>query len=392
MRTVVHVDMDAFYASVETLRNPELRGKPVIVGGDPESQRGVVATCSYEARRFGVRSAMPMREAVKRCPHAIFLRPDMKTYERYSHRVHHVFESFTPLVEPISIDEAFLDLTGCEHFYDSLWEMGRKIKDQIAQSTGLTASVGIAPNKFLAKLASDAKKPDGLYVITPTQIDDFLLPLSVRRLPGVGPKGAEKLRLAGIETVADLRRRSLNNLQSLVGDRWGRFLYQLARGIDDRAVEPPSQSVSMSREVTFEEDIDDLATLKHVLAVQTADVGTRLRRAGLYAKSVFIKVRYGDYSTLTRRQTIASGIQDDDRLYEAASGLLDRLAPKRPVRLIGTGVTDLVKVRQVSLFEDPRKEQLSQVIDEINARFPHRVLKKGREWLPVDDQKPRAND
>ncbi len=272
-RTVVHVDMDAFFASVETLLHPEYRGKPLVVGADPKIGRGVVSTCNYEARKYGIHSAMPIREAYRRCPHAIFVRPDFASYERYSRMVRVVLDRFSPRVEPLSIDEAFLDMTGCEHFYPSLRAMGLAIKEAIREATGLTASVGVAPNKFLAKLASDFDKPDGLVVVEPGQVQAFLDPLPVEKVWGVGQKGASRLRAHGIATVADLRRRSLAWLRREFGPAFGEHLYQLARGIDHRSVEPYSEPQSMSREITFDVDVEDPSRLRSVLASLVADVG-----------------------------------------------------------------------------------------------------------------------
>lgn len=384
-RTVVHVDMDAFFASVEMLLHPEYRGKPLIVGADPRSNRGVVSTCSYEARKFGVRSAMPIREAYRRCPHGIYVRPDFKSYERYSRMVRQVLDRFTPLVEPLSIDEAFLDMTGCEHFYPSARHMGLAIKQAIREATGLVASVGIAPNKFLAKLASDHDKPDGLLVIEPGAEQAFLDPLPVEKLWGVGQKGAQRLRARGVATVADLRNRSLAWLRREFGPSLGDHLYQLARGIDHRAVEPESEAQSMSREVTFDVDIDDLSRLRSVLAELVADVGARLRKERLFARTVTLKVRYPDFTTLTRRRTMATPFQDDDRIFAQAWSLFCSIEGRQPLRLLGVGVTDFVETQQVSLFDDDnRSEAVSLVMDAINARAGERLIRRGRELYRPD--------
>lgn len=379
-RTVVHVDMDAFFASVETLLHPEYRGKPLIVGADPLVGRGVVSTCSYEARAYGIRSAMPIREAYRRCPHGIFVRPDMKTYATYSRMVREVLDAFSPVVEPLSIDEAFLDMTGCEHFYPSLKAMGESLKKAIREATGLVASVGIAPNKFLAKLASDLSKPDGLLVVEAHQVEAFLGPLPVERLWGVGPKGAQRLRERGIGTIAALRQRSLAWLEREFGDAMGRHLYNLARGIDERPVQPENEALSMSREITFDNDVEDPSLLRSVLAELVADVGRRLRREGLFARTVTLKLRYADFTTLTRRRTIDRPFHDDDRIFALACRLLEELNVRRPVRLIGVGVADFHESSQASLFEDDeRSEAISRVMDEINAKKGARVLRKGRE-------------
>jgi len=379
-RTIVHVDMDAFFASVEMLLHPEYRGKPLIVGADPHSNRGVVSTCSYEARRYGIHSAMPIREAYRRCPHAIYVRPDFQSYERYSRMVREVLDRFTPLVEPLSIDEAFLDMTGCEHFYRSPRHMGQAIKQAIHEATGLTASIGVATNKFLAKLASDFEKPDGLTVIKPGQEQAFLDPLPVEKLWGVGQKGAHRLKERGIATVADLRRRSLTWLRREFGPSLGEHLYHLARGIDERSVEPEAEARSMSREITFDVDVQDPSHLKSVLARLVADVGARLRKEGRFARTVTLKVRYPDFTTLTRRRTASTPFQDDDRIFALAWALLVAVDVRRPVRLLGVGVTDFVDAKQISLFEDDaRSEAISRVMDSINTRAGSRLIKRGRE-------------
>lgn len=385
MRTIVHVDMDAFFASVEQLEQPEYRGKPLVVGGDPEAKRGVVATCSYEARRYGIRSAMPIAQAVSLCPHAIYIRPDHERYAHYSRLVHDVFRTLSPAVESVSIDEAFLDMTGCEHFYTSREEMGRIIKQRVAAKTGLTSSIGIAHNKFLAKLASDMQKPDGLTILPQEGLQAILDPLPVGRLWGVGPKANDRLAQAGIGTVGALRLRSLTSLEGILGKRAATHLFHLARGIDDRPVVPEEECKSMSREITFDEDIADPGHLEHVLAQLTADVGVRLRRASLWASSISIKVRLPDFVTLTRQKTLEPAARNDDRLFEAACSLLRHLRIRQPVRLLGMGVSGFSHVQQASLFEtDLRRDRLSDTLDQINAKYGSRVLRRGREWRPKD--------
>ena len=385
--------MDAFFAAVEALRHPEYRGKPLIVGGDPAGRRGVVSTCSYEARKYGVRSAMPIREAVRRCPHAIFVRPDMRTYAAYSRRVYDVLQEFTPVIEPLSIDEAFLDMTGTEHFYSSLRDMAAEIKRRIRERTGLIASVGVAHNKFLAKLASDSGKPDGLVIIDPADAQAFLDPMPVGRLWGVGPKTSERLAGLGVRTVRDLRERSAGWLKAVLGDTAAAHLYLLARGIDDRPVVPEHESKSISRETTFEDDVGDPEALRYVLAVLTADVGARLRRAGLFAGSVQIKARYPDFTTVTRRRTVPHPFNDDDRLFAAADELLSKLAPKRPLRLLGVGVGDLTQSVQTSLFDqDHRSEAIAETLDRLREKFGERVVKHGREWMAARRERPKMEE
>lgn len=392
-RTIAHVDMDAFFASIEALRRPEYRGKPLIVGGDPQGRRGVVSTCSYEARAYGVRSAMPIREAVRRCPHAIFVRPDMKTYAEYSRRVHEVLSEFTPVIEPLSIDEAFLDMTGCEHFYQSLEHMGEAIKGRIRERTGLTASVGIAHNKFLAKLASDSGKPDGLVVLRPSEATRFLDPLPVRSLWGVGPKTSSRLAQLGVATVKDLRERSLPWLKAALGEAAANHLFRLCRGQDDRDVVPEQESKSISRETTFEEDVRDPETLVHVLAVLVADVGARLRRARLFAGAVQIKVRYPDFRTLTRRRSLPHATDSDERLYKVAKELLEQVGPRAPVRLLGVGVAELTQSVQTSLFaDDARSSAIDRTLDRLTQQFGERIVRPGREWAPLPGKPVRRKE
>lgn len=384
MRTVAHVDMDAFFASVEALLHPEYRGKPLVVGADPRSRRGVVATCSYEARAFGIRSAMPIAEAVRRCPHAIFVRPDMRTYAEYSRKALAALEALSPVIEPVSIDEAFVDMTGCEHFYPSLEAMAEAIQQAVYAATGLTASVGIAPNKFLAKLASESAKPRGRRVLRPGEVKAFLDALPIESLWGVGPKTAARLKAMGITRVAHLRRRPLEELEAALGKAAARHLLALARGDDRRAVQPESECKSISRETTFDEDVADAAVLRHVLAGLVADVGVRLRRAGLWASAVTLKLRSPDFITRTRRRKLASPVQGDDAIFKEASALLADAHRGEPLRLLGVGVSDLEAVQQPSLFEgDARSDRIDQVIDALSKKHRRRVVQRGRERFPL---------
>ena len=381
MRTIVHVDLDAFFAAVEALLHPEYRGKPLVVGGDPAVGRGVVATCSYEARRYGIRSAMPIREAVRRCPHAIFVRPDMKRYAEYSRRFHEALAQFSPRMESLSVDEAFVDMTGCEHFYETPARMAAAIKERVRAATGLCASVGVAPNKFLAKLASDSGKPDGLVVLAPEDVRPFLDALPVERLPGVGPKSAQRLKDLGIRRVRELRERTPEWLSLHVGAHAARHLLRLANGLDDRPVETAGDAKTISRECTFDEDLKDSARIRAAFGRLAADVGVRLRRSGFWAGSVSIKVRFPDFTTLTRRRALPVPLRHDDGIFAAAIHLWRALGTDRPVRLLGVGVGDLRTFRQESLFDqDDRSDRLSATIDAVNRRFGARVLSRGRAW------------
>lgn len=379
-RTVVHVDMDAFYASIEQRDNPALKGKPVIVGAPKDSKRGVVSTCSYEARRYGVRSAMPIAKAVSLCPDGIYLVPDMRRYVAASRQIRTIFSEFTPVIEPVSIDEAFLDMTGCMHFYSDERSLGRRIKERIKDETSLTASVGISVNKLLAKLASDAEKPDGLAVIKPNQISPFLSPMPLRRLYGIGEKSANALLRHGLRTVADVKRRGLAELERILGDN-GRRLYLMCLGCDDRPVCADLSVKSISHETTFQTDISGEKAVLSCLAQLILDVGRRLREAGLRARTVTIKIRYSaGFSTITRSQTLNTAFEDDDTIYSAAHTLMTEANLNRPIRLVGVGVSNLTREYQPSLLIDEDHRKLTQVLDSINHRYGKHVVFKGRSF------------
>lgn len=381
-RVVVHVDMDAFFAAVEIRERPELAGKPVIVGGRRDSRRGVVATASYEARRFGVRSAMPIRRAVELCPHGIFLEPRHGLYREVSERIFAILHEFSPVVEPVSIDEAYLDMTADRARFDSLEAIGRAIKTRIYAAERLTASVGIGPNKFLAKLATELCKPDGLMVIAPEDVDRVLPPLPVERLPGVGPRTRARLHELGLFSVADVRARSRSFLAEHLG-RLGESLYELARGIDTRPVQPAQEARSISAERTFEHDIARVDLLHRHLAELAAEVGRRLRADGWWARAVVLKARYPDFVTVTRRTTLGEPTADDATLFDAARRLLERLPP-RPggFRLLGVGAESLTRFTQPGLWESHAEGQqaarIDRLVDAINARYRRPVVVRGR--------------
>lgn len=333
---IIHVDMDAFFAAVEQRDNPALRGKPVVVGGPPHS-RGVVSTCSYEARRYGVRSAMPSREAARLCPHAVFLPPAFEKYQRASHQIQDIFARFTSLLEPLSLDEAFLDVSG----QDAV-AVGKEIKAAIKAELDLTASVGVSHNKFLAKLASDWDKPDGFTVITPERAAEILPGLPVRKLWGIGPRSEEQLKALGIHTCADLLVADQNLLAQVFGRR-AEELVMLAKGIDHRRVEAHREIKSMGEETTFGQDERDPARLKEVLRTYSEYLASRLRRHQFKARTVTIKLRFEDFQTITRSQTHQSPVDREDEIFRAACQLLDRvdLAGRR-VRLIGLQVSGLL--------------------------------------------------
>jgi DNA polymerase-4 len=340
LRRILHIDMDAFYASVEQRDNPALRGKPVAVGGDP-TKRGVVAAASYEARAFGVRSALPMSRAVRLCPSLIVVRPDFQKYRSVSQQVFDIYRSVTPLVEPLSLDEAYLDVTE-NRWHEPLGvNVAKRIKAAIRDTTGLTASAGVAPNKFLAKIASGWHKPDGLTVIAPERVESFLQGLPVDALWGVGPKTAERLRAHGIEKLVDVRTRPLESLRAIVGSS-AEWLRDLAHGLDTRPVDPNEERKSVGSECTYETDLTDLAHIRAEIDEMARETAKWLDRNGAFARTVVIKVRYDDFTTITRSQSGARPTRDADAIAARAVALLDKTeAGRRPIRLLGVSVHNL---------------------------------------------------
>jgi DNA polymerase-4 len=344
LRRILHVDMDAFYASVEQRDDESLRGKPVAVGG-PAASRGVVAAASYEARRFGVRSAMPMARAVRLCPHLLIVPPDFRKYKAVSAQVFEIFRQTTPLVEPLSLDEAYLDVT--ENAWGEM--LGRRVAERlkaaIRETTGLTASAGVAPNKFLAKIASGWKKPDGLTVIAPERVERFLQGLPIDALWGVGPVTAKRLRARGIEKLTDVRTIPEDVLREIVGSL-APWLQQLSRGVDDRPVEPNREAKSASSENTFARDLTDRQEIESEVDDMARSVAKWLATTDRLARTVTIKVRYNDFTTVTRSHT-AAPTRDPDAIAARAVALIDRTeAGKRPVRLIGVGLHGLSSAEQ----------------------------------------------
>ncbi len=345
-RRIIHVDMDAFYASVEQRDRPDLRGKPVAVGGSPES-RGVVAAASYEARKFGVRSAIPMSRAVRLCPHLTIVPPDFTKYRTASQQVFAIFREVTPLVEGLSLDEAYLDVT------ENAWaeplgvNVARRVKARILEDTGLTASAGVAPNKFLAKIASAWRKPDGLTVIAPERVESFLQQLPVDALWGVGRVTAARLRERGIARLVDVRTAPPDVLRSAVGSM-AEWLQQLAAGEDDRPVEPNRPSKSSSSECTYAEDLTNIDQMRTEIAEMAGQNARWLRKRGLLARTVTIKVRYGDFTTITRSHSSAPTDNEAD-IVRRATALLDKTdAATRPVRLLGAGVHNFTSVEELT--------------------------------------------
>jgi DNA polymerase-4 len=341
VRRIIHIDMDAFYASVEQRDRPELSGKPVAVGGRPEG-RGVVAASSYEARAFGVRSAMSMARALRLCPQLAVVPPDFAKYRAVSATVFGLFRAVTPLVEPLSLDEAYLDVTENAWNEPLAVNVARRLKAQIREHTGLTASAGVAPNKFLAKIASGWKKPDGLTVVAPERVEAFLQQLPVDALWGVGPVTAARLRSISLERLIDIRAADPDLLRRTIGSHAG-WLIDLAHGIDERPVEPSRPRKSVGTENTFAEDIADRDRIEEEITAMADEDAGWLARKGLFAKTVTIKVRYGDFTTITRSHTALPATQDAAHLARRAVALLERTeAGVRPVRLLGVSLHGLV--------------------------------------------------
>ncbi len=379
---ILHVDMDAFYASVEERDDPTLVGKPVIVGGSAEG-RGVVAAANYAARKFGVHSAMPAGRAKRLCPQAVFIKPRMDEYAAVSRQLREIFESFTPLVEPLSLDEAFLDVSGSEGLFGSAVEIGRQIKQRIRAELQLVASVGVAPNKFLAKIASDLQKPDGFVVVETEEIQAFLDPLPVGRLWGVGKVTGQVFERLAIRTIGQLRQMPRDTLVELFGSS-GEHYWQLAHGIDERPVVPDREAKSISNETTFPEDIADPEVLRAWLVELVEQVARRLRRHNLRGRTVELKVRFADFRTITRSSSLAEPTNITQELLSAGVELLTQRLPPRhlPVRLLGFGVHNLSgsAVVQQQLFDRPertRHENLDRVADQIAEKFGKSAIHRG---------------
>ena len=385
-RAITHVDMDAFYAAVEQRDRPELRGQPVIVGADPRG-RGVVSACSYEARVFGVRSAMPISRAYRLCPHGVYLPVDMAKYARVSGEIMAILKAFSPLVEPVSVDEAFLDLTGTETLWGPPPEAVRRIKTRIREETGLTASAGLAANKFVAKVASDLRKPDGLVVVPAGGEAAFLAPLPIERLWGVGKATAKELQALGVATIGQLQILTPAVLAARLGPH-GPDLLDLAHGRDERAVEPFSPPKSMGAENTFGRDCRDPARLEETLRGQAERVARELRAEHLAACRVTLKLRWADFTTLTRSHT-GDPTQDGLEIYRRATLLLSRERLIQPVRLIGVSASTFRPEARGQLpLLDPaavRRENLARAVDRITGRYGRSAILPAR-LLGHDDE------
>lgn len=379
-RSILHVDMDAFFAAIEQLDRPDLRGRPVLVGHD--GPRGVISTASYEARPFGCRSAMPTAMARRLCPEAVVVPPRFERYHAVSSALHGILESFTPLIEPLSLDEAFLDVSGSLRLFGPPAQIARRLRERIRAELRLTASVGVSHNKFLAKLASDMDKPDGLTVIEPGDVERVLAPLPVGRIWGVGPRTAESLAAIGVRTIADLRRADARALQLRVGGDAAR-LQALALGQDERPVEPDHEAKSISQEQTFADDIADVELLRGVLLDQVEQVAWRLRRARLHAAGVSLKLRDGQFRTITRASRLDFATDQTESLWRAGAALLEAWAGTRPapLRLLGFAAAVGRDAGQMPLFDAEtrrRQARLDEAVDRINERFGRRTVHRGR--------------
>lgn len=368
---ILHIDMDAFYASVEQRDNPKLRGRPVIVGGSAEG-RGVVCAASYEARQYGVHSAMSSAIAKRRCPNAVFLPARMQHYADISRQIRGIFHNYTPLVEPLSLDEAFLDVQGSERLFGSAIDIGHLIQKEIQQQLNLVASVGVGPNKFLAKLASDLEKPNGFVVVPNNAIQAFLDPLPVSRLWGVGQAADKSLADLGIHTIAQLRSYPRESLEQRFG-QLGQHLWLLSQGLDDRPVVPDRLAKSISHETTLAKDVEDRDLLIAWILELSDQVSRRLRRQNLFAKTIQLKIRYRDFSTRTRRKSLEHPTNVTDEVYAIAVELFDTASHMQPVRLLGVGASSLsqTRERQQTLFDEnhDRDQKADQATDAIREKF-----------------------
>lgn len=379
-RIVAHIDLDAFFAAVEQRDNPALRGRPVVVGAGPKKGkgRGVVSTCSYEARRYGIHSAMPISQAYQRCPHAVFLPVDFSKYHAASERVFKILYDFTPEIEPISIDEAFFDITGSYHLHQTPYQLGINLKERIKKEVGLTASIGIAPVKMVAKIASGHCKPDGLLEIKEGEVLDFLWPLPVDKLWGVGAKTQEVLHQMGIRLIGDLAKAGAEVLENKFGEP-GVYLFQLANGIDPRPVEANDETKSVSHEHTFDVDTNSVEQIEKVLLYLSEKLSFRLRKSELKGKTLTVKIRLSGFKTYTRAVTFPDRTNHTDIIYKQARTIFEGFWKKgMDLRLIGVRVSNFEDPYiKESLFEDTagkKREQIHEAVDKIKIRFGEKAI------------------
>jgi DNA polymerase-4 len=394
LESILHVDMDAFYASVETIKDPSLRGRPVVVGG--LGGRGVVTSASYKARSFGVASAMPIVRARRLCPHAVFLPNDFEAYTDYSRRIRDIFGSYTPLVEPLSLDEAFLDVAGSLRLFGPPIEIAQRIRSDVA-ALGLPCSVGVAPNKFLAKLASSRAKPAGLVMVPADDVAGFLHPLPVGALWGVGESTADVLRRLGLKTVGDVARMPRRTLERAVGDFLGAQLNDLANGIDDRVVTPAEPAKSVASEETFAADLDSVEIILREVLRLSDRTAARLRAKGLCGRTITLKIRFSNFRTITRSRTLEAAVDTGPEIYAEARSLYERLNPERPrIRLLGVSVGGIAPGppgRQLDLLAGSpasRWGDVTRAIDSIRERFGDESMKPAT-LLEAHDRRPPEN-
>ena len=384
---IMHIDLDAFFVSVEQTENPELKGKPVVVGGKPD-RRGVVASASYEARAFGLHAGMPLTTAYRLCPQATFIEGSFPKYRSASQRFIAILTNFSPYLEPVSLDEAYLDVTGFESIYGSIYQMAVAIKQRIKDELGLYASVGIASCKVVAKIASELSKPDGLLEVATGEERSFLSPLPITKLPGIGKKTERILSGLGINIIGELSIMPLGALKSHFGVS-GEILHRYANGIDDRKVEPPAEAKSISQETTFGKDTRDHSLLKATLRYLGERIGSQLRQQGKQARCVTLKLRYADFTTITRCHTLRQGSDSDQTIFDIGVELLKKALPqeKQPIRLIGIGVSNLTEPgRQLDMLDSSaqRLEQLNKAIDRMRKKYGFTAIQTGRTLLLKD--------
>ena len=381
---ILHIDMDAFFASVEQLDDPSLKGRCVIVGG--QSQRGVVAAASYEARKYGIHSAMPIFQARQRCRDLVIVPPHRKRYAQLSHQIMEILKAFSPLVEQVSIDEAFVDMSGCQRLYGPPDKIARAIKERIRRQTGLTCSVGAAPNRFLAKIASDMNKPDGLTLIAPDQVMEFVEDLPIGKVPGVGQRARQQLRELGILTLGQVKTLPAELLVRKMG-KFGHRLMELALGRDDTPVTPQSETKSISTETTLEQDTQDKERLRHYLLKQSQAVARDLRRKHFRARTVTLILKTCDFQRHSRSHTLSRPVQSAEGIYQAVADLLQAFPLTRPVRLVGVGAAGLQpadRAVQTGLFpdagdlRDTKWEKVDRALDEVVDRFGEAAVRRGK--------------
>ena len=390
---ILHIDMDAFFAAIEQRDNPALKNKPVIVSGN--SARSVVSTASYEARRFGIRSAMPVFTAIQKCDHLIIVPGNMKKYQAVSKEIMEILFNFSPLVEPVSIDEAYVDIDGCERLFGSSEQMARAIKKTIHTKLSLTSSIGIAPMKFLAKIASDMNKPDGLTRIEPSQVDDFIYTLPIQKVPGIGKNTMNYMKCLQIKTLGDIKKYD-PHLLTLKFGKMGPRLLALARGIDPSKVEPGHTRKSISSETTFSKDISNFQAVKQMILERSQSVGRDLRGKNLICGNVFIKLKFSDFSQMTRSRKLDTLICSSAAIFNEALALYKKILLKKKIRLIGVGVTALKDKHtpvQMELLQDPDNhksqwESVDSAVDSLSEKFGSHIVKKASLSQQTPGRKP----